>query len=159
MPAVLSKALWEEIDSGAPDGGLQSCLDAAKVHPKIQQVLKNEGVEDLRRFAGFYPEGTDAEAIKARDIELKQTIDASDDAEAKKKVQLGNLRQAWQAAHTLWGRLQQPTAAPTDDPDDVEKPLPPGVQEKSRSALDRDLQLGAFGLSRPGAGAYKSLPP
>ena len=100
---VTQKALWEEIDSGAEDGGLQSCFDVAKVHAKIQSVLKGEGVEDLRRFVGFYPEGTDPETIKARDEEMKATIKSTEDPEAQKKVQLGNLRQAWQAAFYVVG--------------------------------------------------------
>ena len=93
MPST--KAMWEQVDVSAADGGLVSLFDLTEVHAALELA---EGCGN---------------------------------AEAKKRVQVDNLKTAWDVGKAAWDQQQAPKDPGAGEKDeDVERSLPEGVQEE-----------------------------
>ena len=96
------------------------------MHQKIREKLAEEGLVTLQKFVKTFSSDE-----KEREKELKEVAQSTGDEQAKKRVEVGNLKAAWEAADTAWRHQQAPKDASADDRDDVERSLPDPVQTQS----------------------------
>ena len=121
-------ANWEKIDVSAADGGLASAYKVGPISPMISTYLTDtEGYTSLADFVNGF-----SEKPETRDTEYTEMV-AKAGVTEKARLEKSRLKTSWEAAaKALVHAETKPRQSGSDDPDDLERPLP----EEARKNMD-----------------------
>ena len=128
LTASSSVANWEKIDVSAADGGLASAYKVGPISAGVATYLTDtEGYTSLADFVNGF-----SEKAETRDTEYAEVITKAG-ITSKERLEKSQFKTCWEAAaRALVDAGTKPRQNATDDPDDLERPLP----EEARKAMD-----------------------